>query len=98
VRAGRPERLRVRHRAAVGWKPLTELIGRPELAEDPEWATPEARLPQLSKMFQLIEEWSSTLPKWEVLERLNAHNIPCGPILSTREIIEDESLAPTRWS
>jgi formyl-CoA transferase len=44
-------------------------------------------------MFQLIEEWSSTLPKWEVLEKLNAHNIPCGPILSTKEIIEDASLA-----
>ena len=43
-------------------------------------------------MFQLIEEWSSTLPKWEVLEQLNAHNIPCGPILSTKEIIEDASL------
>ncbi|MCW8384607.1 CoA transferase, partial [Streptomyces justiciae] len=28
-----------------------------------------------------------------VLEQLNAHNIPCGPILSTREIIEDASLA-----
>jgi formyl-CoA transferase len=77
----------------VGWRPISELIGRPELAEDPEWATPEARLPKLNKMFQLIEEWSSTLPKWEVLERLNAHNIPCGPILSTREIIEDRSLA-----
>jgi formyl-CoA transferase len=77
----------------VGWKPITELIGRVELAEDPEWATPEARLPKLGKMFQLIEEWSSTLPKWEVLEKLNAHNIPCGPILSTREIIEDASLA-----
>ncbi|CAM5391218.1 Formyl-CoA:oxalate CoA-transferase [Streptomyces fumanus] len=77
----------------VGWRPLTELIGRPELAADPEWATPEARLPKLGKMFQLIEEWSATLPKWEVLERLNAHAIPCGPILSTREIIEDESLA-----
>ena len=76
----------------VGWQPLSELIGRPELAGDPEWATPEARLPKLDKMFQLIEEWSSTLPKWEVLERLNAHNIPCGPILSTKEIIEDESL------
>lgn len=76
----------------VGWKPLSELIGRPELADDPEWATPEARLPKLNKMFQLIEEWSSTLPKWEVLERLNAHNIPCGPILSTKEIIEDGSL------
>ncbi|MFD7445409.1 formyl-CoA transferase [Streptomyces sp. NPDC059909] len=77
----------------VGWEPLSELIGRPELATDPEWATPNARLPKLGKMFQLIEEWSSTLPKWEVLERLNAHNIPCGPILSTKEIIEDPSLA-----
>jgi formyl-CoA transferase len=77
----------------VGWQPLSALIGRPELADDPEWATPEARLPKLSKMFQLIEEWSSALPKWDVLERLNAHNIPCGPILSTKEIVEDESLA-----
>ncbi|WP_405540435.1 formyl-CoA transferase [Streptomyces sp. NBC_00075] len=76
-----------------GWKPLAGLIGRPELAEDPEWATPEARLPKLAKMFQLIEEWTSTLPKWVVLERLNAYSIPCGPILSTKEIIEDASLA-----
>ncbi|MFD4529615.1 formyl-CoA transferase [Streptomyces sp. NPDC058470] len=76
----------------VGWKPITALLGRPELAEDPEWATPEARLPKLEKMFQLIEEWTSTLPKMEVLERLNAHHIPCGPILSTKEIIEDASL------
>ena len=43
----------------VGWEPLAELIGRPELADDPEWATPEARLPKLDKMFQLIEEWTS---------------------------------------
>ncbi|MFC8673313.1 CoA transferase, partial [Streptomyces griseorubiginosus] len=76
-----------------GWKPLSALIGRPELADDPEWATPEARLPKLAKMFQLIEEWTATLPKWRVLEELNRHNIPCGPILSTREIIEDASLA-----
>ncbi|WP_449349193.1 formyl-CoA transferase [Streptomyces shaanxiensis] len=77
----------------VGWAPLAALIGRPELAEDPEWSTPQARLPKLAKMFQLIEEWTSTLPKWQVLEQLNRHNIPCGPILSTREIIEDRSLA-----
>ncbi|MDV9195493.1 formyl-CoA transferase [Streptomyces sp. Wh19] len=77
----------------VGWQPLCALVGRPELTDDPEWATPEARLPRLNKMFQLIEEWSSALPKWDVLEQLNAHNIPCGPILSTKEIVEDESLA-----
>jgi formyl-CoA transferase len=76
-----------------GWKPITSLIGRPELAEDPAWATPEARLPKLDKMFALIEEWSSGLTKWEVLDLLNAHDIPCGPILSTKELIEDETLA-----
>ncbi|MFI8067430.1 formyl-CoA transferase [Streptomyces sp. NPDC086033] len=76
-----------------GWQPISELIGRPELAADPEWASPEARLPKLAKMFQLIEEWTSTLPKWQVLHQLNSHNIPCGPILSPKEIIEDTSLA-----
>ncbi|MEU4697843.1 formyl-CoA transferase [Nonomuraea dietziae] len=76
----------------VGWKPLSAIIGRPELADDPEWATPEARLPKLDKMFQLIEEWSSAHDKWTVLDRLNAENIPCGPILSTKELVEDASL------
>jgi formyl-CoA transferase len=76
-----------------GWRPITELIGRPELADDPAWATPEARLPKLDKMFGLIEEWSSKHTKWEVQALLNAHDIPCGPILSTKELIEDETLA-----
>ncbi|MFI6498319.1 formyl-CoA transferase [Nonomuraea typhae] len=76
----------------VGWTPLSQIIGRPELAEDPEWATPEARLPKLDKMFQLIEEWTIRHDKWTVLDQLNAANIPCGPILSTRELAEDESL------
>lgn len=75
-----------------GWDPMTKLIGRPELADDPDWNTPAARLPKLDKMFQLIEEWTLHHDKWEVLAQLNAHNIPCGPILSTKELIEDSSL------
>jgi formyl-CoA transferase len=77
----------------VGWEPIAKLIGRPELVDDPEWSTPEARLSKLDKMFQLIEEWSIRHGKWDVLAQLNEHNIPCGPILSTKEIIEDDSLA-----
>ena len=74
-----------------GWAPIAKLIGRPELADDPEWSTPEARLSKLDKMFQLIEEWTLPAHKWEVLAKLNAQNIPCGPILSTKELIEDET-------
>ena len=77
----------------VGWAPITELIGKPELANDPEWATPEARLSKLDKAFALIEDWTLQHTKWEVMDRLNARNVPCGPILSTKELIEDETLA-----
>ncbi|WP_037577925.1 formyl-CoA transferase [Phaeacidiphilus oryzae] len=76
-----------------GWAPLARLIGRPELVEDPAWSTPEARLPKLDKMFAMVEEWTEHHSKREVMEALNAHDIPCGPIMSTRELIEDETLA-----
>jgi formyl-CoA transferase len=77
----------------VGWEPITNLIGRPELATDPEWSTPEARVSKLGKMFQLIEEWTILHSKHDVLAKLNQFNVPCGPIVSTKELIEDESLA-----
>ncbi|MBQ6640589.1 MAG: formyl-CoA transferase [Saccharopolyspora sp.] len=77
----------------AGWAPIAELIGRPELAADPDWSTPEARLSKLDKIFGLIEEWTRQHGKWEVLARLTERGIPCGPILSTRELVEDASLA-----
>jgi formyl-CoA transferase len=76
----------------VGWAPIAELIGRPELADDPDWNTPSARLSKLDKMFALIEEWTEQHTKWEVMDKLNALNVPCGPILSTKDLIEDETL------
>ena len=75
------------------WAPLAKLIGRPELVDDPKFATPAARLPHLDEVFGIVEEWTKTLTKFEVLDALNAIDVPCGPILSTKDLIEDESLA-----
>lgn len=77
----------------AGWGPLTRIIGRPELADDPQWSTPAARLPKLDEMFRMIEQWTQRRSKWDVLAALTAENIPCGPILSTRDLIEDAALA-----
>ncbi len=79
----------------VGWEPLMKLCGRPELITDPEWATPEARLPKLDKCFELIEKWTMTLDKFEIMRRLNEHDVPCGPILDMREIAQEQSLRAT---
>ena len=79
----------------VGWEPLMRLCGHPELITDPEWATPEARLPKLDKCFGIIEQWTMTLDKLEVMRRLNEHDVPCGPILDMREIAEERALRDT---
>jgi formyl-CoA transferase len=77
----------------AGWAPLAQLIGRPDLADHPDWARPEDRLPKLDKVFALIEDWSQRHTKWEAMEALTALNVPCGPVLSTKELIEDQTLA-----
>jgi formyl-CoA transferase len=78
-----------------GWEPLMKLCGRPELITDPEWATPEKRLPKLDKCFEIIERWAMTLDKLEVMRQLNKFDIPCGPILDMREIAAEQALRET---
>jgi formyl-CoA transferase len=78
-----------------GWEPLMKLCGREELIEDPEWATPEARLPKLDKCFEIVEQWTLTQDKFKAMELLNKFNIPCGPILSMKELAEEPSLRAT---
>ena len=39
------------------------------------------------------KQWTKDFTKFEVLEKLNEIDVPCGPILSTKDLIEDESLA-----
>ena len=77
------------------WAPICDLIGKPEWKTDPDYATPPARLPRLRHIFDTIEEWTKTMTKFEVMEICNKHDIPVGPILSMKEIAEEESLRKT---
>ena len=74
---------------------LARVIGHADWLEDPEWATPEARLPKLDKVFEEIEKWTMTKTKYEVMNILNPLNVPCGPILSMKELAEESSLKAT---
>ena len=78
-----------------GWKTLMETIGRPELIDDPRWATPEARLPKLDQCFEIVEGWTLTRTKFEAMDAFNSHGIPCGPILSMEELADEPSLRET---
>ena len=77
------------------WKDICKVIGKEEWVTHPDYATPKARLPRLMQIFATIEEWTKTKNKFEAMEILNKYDIPCGPILSMKEIAEEPSLRRT---
>jgi formyl-CoA transferase len=77
------------------WAAICDVIGEPTWKTDPDYATPPARLPRLMKIFERIEQWTMTKTKFEAMEILNKYDIPCGPILSMKELAEDQSLRKT---
>jgi formyl-CoA transferase len=77
------------------WGAICDLIGKPEWKTDPDYATPNARLPRLKHIFATIEQWTMTLSKFDVMDKCNAVDIPVGPILSMKEIAEEPSLRAT---
>jgi formyl-CoA transferase len=77
------------------WHAICDLIGKPEWKTDADYATPPARLPRLKHIFATIEAWTMTKTKFEVMDICNEHDIPVGPILSMKEIAEEQSLRET---
>ncbi|HKR19802.1 MAG TPA: formyl-CoA transferase [Stellaceae bacterium] len=77
------------------WDKVCKVIGEDGWITDPGYATPEARLPKLKAIFGRIEQWTMSKDKFEAMEILNKYDIPCGPILSMKELAEDQSLRKT---
>ncbi len=80
---------------AAVWEKICDVIGKPDWKTDPDYATPPARLPRLNEVFDAIEEWTKTKTKFEVMDTCNPLDIPVGPILSMKEIAEDQGLRAT---
>ncbi|WP_428515036.1 formyl-CoA transferase [Roseovarius sp.] len=80
---------------AAVWEQICDVIGKPEWKTAEGYATPPERLDKLNEIFGAIEDWTMTKTKFEVMDICNPLNIPVGPILSTKELIEDEGLRAT---
>ena len=77
------------------WPAVCEVIGEPDWINDEAYATPQARLLHLKPIFARIEQWTMGKTKFEAMDILNRHDIPCGPILSMKEIASEPSLRAT---
>ncbi|GAC1356551.1 MAG: formyl-CoA transferase [Variovorax sp.] len=77
------------------WPSVCKVIGEPGWIEDEAYKTAAARLLHLKPIFRRIEQWTMTKTKFEAMEILNKYDIPCGPILSMKEIAAEPALRAT---
>ncbi|HYZ24429.1 MAG TPA: formyl-CoA transferase [Rhodopila sp.] len=74
------------------WKPFLGAIGRPELADDPRFATPEARWENRAALNAIVEDWTRSRTKHEVMRILGEAGVPSGACQDTGEVLSDPHL------
>src|SRR5690606_38657335 len=75
---GGPNDYCVIHTSRVGnvqWLRLLDAIGRPDLKDDPRFATPAARYERKAEVDELITAWTSRRTKFEVMRVLGEHGV-----------------------
>ncbi len=68
---------------------LATAMGQPRLGDDPRFARHEARGEHQAVLDALIGGWTATLTRVEVIERLIAADVPCGPIYDAADVAAD---------
>ena len=76
----------------TNWVRTAQAVGHPEWAEDPAYATPEARQPHIFDIFAEIEKWLADKTKYEAVNILRKFDIPCAPVFSMKELENDPDL------
>ncbi len=72
------------------WNALASRIGGESLAKDPRFASIGERRRNQTEMWRLLDEFASRYTKRELMATLNELNVPCGPIMSTEDLANDE--------
>src|ERR1700686_341128 len=65
-------------------------VGHPELAQDPRFAKISDRRKNQSEVWRLLEQFASNYTKREFMVILNELDVPCGLIMSTEDLANDE--------
>jgi crotonobetainyl-CoA:carnitine CoA-transferase CaiB-like acyl-CoA transferase len=65
------------------------VMGQPQLATMPEFATSSARAQRLEEVNRIVGQWVASLTTEEVLARCESGEVPCGPLYSIADIFKD---------
>jgi formyl-CoA transferase len=74
------------------WQAFCGAMGQPALADDPRFATADARWDNRAQLEPIIEAWTRGHAKHEVMKILGDAGVPCGACQDTGEVLADPHL------
>ncbi len=74
------------------WKSLLTAMGREELGADPRFKDLKHRVDNMDTVDEIVAAFTMQYPKRELFELLMRHRVPCAPVRTLIEVINDKSL------
>lgn len=74
----------------VVWDKLAKLIGGEELAQDPRFRTIQERRKNQEALWALLGAFAANYTRKELITMLNELDVPCGYVMSTEDLANDE--------
>jgi benzylsuccinate CoA-transferase BbsF subunit len=71
------------------WQKLAEIVGGPELASDPRFATAAGRLQHQDELDTLISAWTASREAYPIAEQLQKAGVPASPVLRGPDLLQD---------
>ena len=68
---------------------LFEAMDRPDIIEDPRYATNAARMEHNEDMQKIVSEWVQTQPRTDILAILESHDVVAAGVNDARDVTED---------
>jgi crotonobetainyl-CoA:carnitine CoA-transferase CaiB-like acyl-CoA transferase len=90
--AGNDEWCAISIRADDDWRSASKVFGLAELADDPRFATGEARLAHRSELVARVSAWARDRTPQAVAETLQSAGVPAGQMNRPPDILEDPQL------
>ncbi|WP_319409405.1 CoA transferase [uncultured Desulfosarcina sp.] len=78
------------------WKAFCKAIMRPELLDKPEYTDNYDRVKAHEEVKQIVEEWTKGKAVKEIVDFMLSKKIPCAPIYSVKDVVEDQHIAKYR--
>ncbi len=75
------------------WRGLCDLIGRPDLVEDPRYRTPEARGNNAAEVEVILSGWAARYTGEEIMRMAQANRIPCHTVPTAEQVFASAHLA-----